>query len=409
MNRCAPARPLAGVRVVDFTRILSGPYCSLLLADMGAEVIKVERSDRGDDTRAWGPPFLDEGGKLSTYFAALNRGKQSIALDFRAPSTPELLLRLCGWADVVIENFRPGVTESLGITWPTLREMNPALVLCSISGFGHAGQYSNLPATEIVVEGMSGLMEITGPIDGDPVRFGVAMVDIATGLTAATKTVASLMTARETGEGAYLDCSLYATALAALSTPIAAYTATRREPRRWGSHHPSIVPYGGFPTTDGHLITGVVNDATWPSFCSALELEELAQDDAYRTNSGRVERRDELQATIADRSLQQSTAYWVERLRERGLLAAPIRTVGQAVEDPATQEMGLFVALAGFPGVFSTRLDGNFAFDQTQQVPGLGEHTQEILTKLLGLSGQEVDRLIASGAVTATVEEASPR
>jgi crotonobetainyl-CoA:carnitine CoA-transferase CaiB-like acyl-CoA transferase len=385
--------PLAGVRVIDFTRILSGPYCSLLLADMGAEVIKVERSDRGDDTRAWGPPFLDDAGKLSTYFAALNRGKKSVALDFRGPSTRELLLRLCEQADVVIENFRPGVRESLGLTWPTLHELNPALVLCSISGFGRSGPYSQLPATEIVVEGMSGLMEITGPFDGDPVRFGIAMVDIATGLTAATKIAASLMIARETGEGAYLDCSLYATALAALGTSVAAYSATAQEPRRWGSHHPSIVPYGGFPTADGHLITGVVNDAMWPSFCEALELPELADSDLYTTNAARVEQREVLQARLADRCRERPTAYWVARLRERSLLAAPIRTVGQAVDDPATHEMGVLVALEGFPGVYSTRLDGNFASERTQRVPKLGEHTQQVLTEILGLTADDVERL----------------
>jgi crotonobetainyl-CoA:carnitine CoA-transferase CaiB-like acyl-CoA transferase len=409
VNPTHSTRPLAGIRVLDFTRILSGPYCSLLLADMGAEVIKVERSDRGDDTRAWGPPFLDEDGTVSTYFAALNRGKKSIAVDFRASSTRELLLRLCTHTDVVIENFRPGVGESLGLSWPTLRDLNPAIVLCSISGFGRTGPYSQLPATEIVVEGMSGLMEITGPIDGAPVRFGIAMVDIATGLTASTKILASLMRARETGEGAYLDCSLYTTALAALGTAVAAYSATGEEPRRWGSHHPSVVPYGGFPTADGHVITGVVNDATWPPFCEALEIDDLAQDDRYRTNAARVERREELHERLTERCLQRSTEYWIGRLRERGLLAAPIRTVGEAVEDPATTDMGLLVALDGLPGMYSTVLHGNSVHEQSQRVPRLGEHTREVLTNLLGLAPEEVDRLKQSGANATPLEETSPR
>jgi len=389
-------KPLTGTRVLDFTRILSGPYCSLLLADMGAEVIKVERHDRGDDTRAWGPPFLDDERTVSTYFGALNRGKRSISLDFRAPTTRDVLLRLCKHADVVIENFRPGVGERLGLSWPVLRDSNPAIVFCTISGFGHSGSYSELPATEIVVEGMSGLMEITGPADGDPVRFGIAMIDIAAGLTAATRIVASLMRARETGEGAYVDCSLYAAALAAMGTSIAAFSATGKEPKRWGSHHPSIVPYGGFPTADGHLITGVVNDAMWPAFCEALELHELAQEQRYRTNGGRVEHRAELLAEVAKRCLERPTAQWLKRLRERGLLAAPIRTVGQAVRDPATREMGLLVGLEGFPGVYSTTIDGTRALDHEQRVPQLGEHTHEVLGEVAGLSQKEIEDLLGS-------------
>jgi crotonobetainyl-CoA:carnitine CoA-transferase CaiB-like acyl-CoA transferase len=396
-----PALPLDGVRVVDFTRILSGPYCSLLLSDMGAEVIKVERSDRGDDTRAWGPPFLDHAGTTSTYFAALNRGKKSVALDFRASATPEVLLQLCAQADVVIENFRPGVRESLGLDWPALRSLNPALVLCSISGFGQTGPYADLPGTEIVVEAMSGLMEITGPIDGGPVRFGIAMVDIATGLTAATKIVASLMLARQSGQGAYLDCSLYATAMAALGTSVASYSATREEPRRWGSHHPSIVPYGGFPTADGHLITGVINNGMWRPFCEALELDDLADDELYLTNASRVERRDDLQGRIAATCQTKPTAYWLERLRERGLLAAPVRTVGAAVDDPATNELGLLVPLDGFPGVYSTRLDGDFRSAEPEHVPRLGQHTEEILAGLSGLSADVISSVIGA------IEEAS--
>lgn len=402
-------KPLTGIRVLDFTRILSGPYCSLLLADMGAEVIKVERHDRGDDTRAWGPPFLDGDQTVSTYFGALNRGKKSISLNFRAPTTPEVLLKLCKHADVVIENFRPGVGENLGLSWPALHDSNPAIVFCTISGFGHTGSYSQLPATEIVVEGLSGLMEITGPPDGDPVRFGIAMIDIAAGLTAATRIVASLMHARETGEGAYVDCSLYGAALAAMCTSVAAFSATGEEPQRWGSHHPSIVPYGGFRTADGNLITGVVNDTMWPAFCDAMELDEPAQDERYRTNAGRVKHRAELLEVLNLRCLERPTAQWLERLRERGLLAAPIRTVGQAVGDPATREMGLLVGLEGFPGVYSTTIDGTRALDQEQRVPRLGEHTHEVLAEVAGLSPDEIKNLFDARAETTALQSVNPR
>jgi formyl-CoA transferase/CoA:oxalate CoA-transferase len=399
-------RPLAGVRVLDFTRILSGPYCTLLLADMGAEVIKVE-SRRGDDTRGWGPPFLDTEESISAYFGALNRGKKSVVLDLRSSHARPILRRLCDNVDIVIENFRPGVAERLGLSWADLRETNPDLVFCSISGFGQSGSYAELPATEIVVEALSGLMEITGPEDGEPVRFGIAMTDIATGLTASTRIVAALMHARETGEGSHVHCSLYGTALAALSTSVAAYSTTGAEPKRWGSHHPSIVPYGGFPTADGWLITGVVNDSSWPEFCSALGLDDLAGDARFRTNAGRVSHREEVLATLARRCREESTAHWVKRLSSRGLLAAPIRTVGQAVDDPETRAMGLLVALEGYPGVYATRIDGMPAPPDSEPVPRLGEHTTDVLARIAGLMPDEVDR-VTEASRTRMAKEATP-
>lgn len=408
MNDSHPTAPLAGVRILDLTRILSGPYCTLLLAELGADVIKVERSDRGDDTRSWGPPFLDDDSRLSTYFAAFNRGKRSFAMDFRAPGARDLLLELSSRVDVVIENFRPGVAESFGLEWSHLSARNPSLVLCSISGFGHNGPYADLPATEIVVEALSGLMEITGPPDGDPVRFGIAMVDIATGLTAATKIVSHLMVARETGLGARLESSLYGTALGALAAPVAAYTATGEEPQRWGPHHASIVPYGGFRTADGYLITGIVNDGKWRAFCEALELDGLAQDERYLTNANRVNRREELHTTIAKQCASQSTAHWMGRLRVRGLLAAPVRTVGEAVNDPASAELGLLVPLAGHPGVYATRLNGEGSPATAEKVPLLGEHTRDVLQELLGMTEREIVELVAAGVVTTPVEALPP-
>ncbi len=384
--------PLRGVRILDFTRILSGPYCTLLLADMGAEVIKVE-SDRGDETRGWGPPFLDDDERISAYFGALNRGKKSIVLDLRSPQTRELLKRLVARVDVVIENFRPGVAERLGLDWQTLQRANQRLVFCSISGFGDKGPYAELPGTEIVVEAMSGLMEITGPEGGEPVRFGIAMTDIATGLTASTRILAALMRARETGRGSRIQCSLYATALAALSTSVAAYTVSGIEPRRWGSHHPSIVPYGGFPTSDGRIITGVVGDTSWPPFCRALGLDSLAEDERFEKNADRVAHRGELLEILSQRFAEKPTMHWVDLLSERGLLAAPIRSVGQALADHATHGMGILVSLDGYDGVLTIRLDGAAASDCPEAVPRLGEHTDQILAELNGLSSNRMSSL----------------
>jgi crotonobetainyl-CoA:carnitine CoA-transferase CaiB-like acyl-CoA transferase len=372
------------LRILDFTRILAGPYCSLLLADLGGDVIKVERSDRGDDTRGWGPPFLDADGSVSTYFASLNRGKRSIAIDFRSRDDLDLIQRLIGEVDVVLENFRPAAASALGLDYATLHANNRKLVVASISGFGRQGPYSDLPGTEIIVEAMSGLMDVTGSPDSPPARLGIAMVDIATGLTAATRIVAAVLDSRRTGACAYVDCSLYATAISALGTLITSYSATGTEPQRRGSHHPTICPYGGFPTSDGYLITGVINDAQWLPFCEAMNVTELSATNAFATNGGRVTNRATIESTIAERSEREPVDHWLERLRDRELLAAPIRTVGAAFQDPVTTGMGLFVGITGHPGVVSPKLDGTPSPGLEQEVPRLGEHTQSVVAELLG-------------------------
>lgn len=395
--------PLEGVRVCDFTRILSGPYFTQLLLELGAEVLKVERADRGDDTRSWQPALAaaDPGDEpISTYFAALNRGKQSVAIDFRRPGALELTRRLAASCDIVVENFRPGIAVEMGIDHAGLRAANPAVVCCSISGYGAEGALAHLPGTEIVVEGMSGLMAVTGPADGAPARFGVALIDITTGLTGAVRTLGALLHARATGEGSQVDVSLYGTALGVLGTLVADWSRTGAEPQRWGSHHPSLVPYGGFPTADGDLITGVLNDAMWQPLCEALEAPELAAREEWRTMRGRVAGRVELEAAVAEATRRRTTAYWLERIEARGLLGAPIRGVGQAVSDPATQSLGLLVGLEGHEGVVTTRLDSVARpAGSTQPVPRLGEHTRPVLQRLLGLADAELDVLAAAGVI----------
>lgn len=394
-------RPLEGVRVCDFTRILSGPYFAQLLQEMGAEVLKVERADRGDDTRSWSPALEHAPGDqpISTYFAALNRGKQSVAIDFRRPGALELTRRLAAACDIVVENFRPGVAVEMGIDHAGLRALNPRVVCCSISGYGAEGALAHLPGTEIVVEGMSGLMAVTGPADGEPVRFGVALIDITTGLTGAVRTLGALLRARETGEGGQVDVSLYGTALGVLGTLVADFSRTGAEPRRWGSHHPSLVPYGGFPTADGDLITGVLNDAMWEPLCEALEAPQLAAVEEWRTMRGRVAGRRRLEAAIAEATRRNTTAYWLARIEERGLLGAPIRRVGEAVSDPDTQSLGLLVGLEGHPGVFTTRLDSVARPGTAQPVPRLGEHTRPVLERVLGIGAAELDELAAAGVI----------
>ncbi len=394
-------RPLSGVRVADFSRILAGPYFALLLQDMGAEVIKIERADRGDDTRGWAPSLEAPPGepRISTYFAALNRGKQSVAIDFRRPGARELTQRLAAACDIVVENFRPGVAVDMGIDYAGLSGLSPRVVCCSISGYGNAGELAHLPGTEIVVEGMSGLMAVTGPADGEPARFGVALIDITTGLTGAVRTLGALLEARATGVGGQVDVSLYGTALGVLGTLVADYTRTGAEPRRWGSHHPSLVPYGGFPTADGHLITGVLNDAMWEPLCEALEAPELAAREEWRTMRGRVAGRAELEPLFGEATRRRTTAFWLERLSARGLLAAPIRGVGEAVADAATQATGLLVALEGHAGVVATRLDSVARPGSVEPVPRLGEHTHEVLRRVLGLADDELALLAEAGVI----------
>lgn len=394
-------RPLAGVRVADFSRILAGPYFALLLQDMGAEVIKIERADRGDDTRGWAPALNTPPGepRISTYFAAVNRGKQSVAIDFRKPGARELTQRLAASCDIVVENFRPGVAVDMGIDYAGLSPLNPQVVCCSISGYGSAGELAHLPGTEIVVEGMSGLMAVTGPADGEPARFGVALIDITTGLTGAVRTLGALLQARATGVGGQIDVSLYGTALGVLGTLVADWSHTGAEPRRWGSHHPSLVPYGGFPTSDGHLITGVLNDAMWLPLCEALEAPHLAAREEWLTMRRRVADRTVLEPLIAEATSRNTTAYWLDRLNSRGLLGAPIRNVGEAMLDPSTQATGLLVGLEGFDGVLATRLDSVNRRGSTEPVPRLGEHTRPVLSRVLGLGDGELDALARDGII----------
>lgn len=392
-------QPLAGIRVLDFTRILSGPYCSLLLAELGAEVIKIERPDGGDDTRSWGPPFVDEAAGISTYFAALNRGKSSVALDLATPDGMAAFRALVAKSDVVIENFRPGVAERHGLHHEHLRDVNPAIVTCAISGFGREGAFASLPGTEIVVEAMSGLMSVTGPRDGEPVRFGIAMTDIATGLTASTRIVAAVLKARETGIGSHVDTSLYATAVGALGTLVAGASIDGATPGRWGSHHPSIVPYGGFPTIDGDVITGVVNDRTWPVFCTVLGLGDLAQDASVATNAGRVRHRQRVEDAIAAATSLLTAEELLRRLQDKGLLAAPIRTVTDMVDDPDTRALGLIVGSQKHPSLLTTRISGIPETGTVADAPALGADTRRILREVGDVSDSDIDRLLGLPAV----------
>jgi len=387
--------PLTGFRVLDLTRILSGPYASMLLADLGAEVVKVERPGGGDDTRSWGPPFLDG---MSTYFAAVNRGKRSVAIDLGSDRGRELLGDLAARADVVIENFRPGVTERLGMDYDALAARNPALIYASITGFGSRGPKAAEAGTEVIVEAETGLMAMMGTPDGPPVRFGVAMVDIATGVALVSGVLAAALQRARTGRGRQLEFPLYSMAFSCLATVIASASVDpASQGGRWGSGHPSIVPYSAFEASDGFVVLGAINELMWERLCAAFGLDELRTDERTATNDARVHNRGLVERAIADVIAPLSTAAVTERLKRAGVLVAPVRGAARAIEDAQVAELGLIDEIDGVR--FARTPLSQFNPAPLAPAQRLGEDTTAVLSEYLSLGVDDVAGLIADGVV----------
>jgi crotonobetainyl-CoA:carnitine CoA-transferase CaiB-like acyl-CoA transferase len=373
-----PQAPLAGMRVLDFTRILSGPYATMLLADLGAEVVKIERPGSGDDTRGWGPPFS---GGMSTYFAAVNRGKRSVALDLQTQRGQEIAAALAADADVLIENFRPGVAERLGLGYERLRDANPGLVYASINGFGSHGPRAQDAGTEVIVEAQTGLMAMMGTPDGPPVRFGVAMVDIATGMALVSGVLAALLDRERGGEGRLLEFPLYATAFSCLATVIASASIDApSQEGRWGSGHPSIVPYAAYEASDGFVVLGAINELMWPRLCESLGLAELATDDRARTNDRRVANRAFVDGELAAAVASRTSAEITEALNRAGVLVAPVLNAAAAVEDPQVAALDLVDELDGIR--FTRTPLSQFASAPLAPAPALGADTEAVLAEL---------------------------
>ncbi len=325
---------LSDVVVIDLSRVLAGPHCTMILGDLGATVIKVEQPGKGDDTRHFGPPYI---AGESAYYLGLNRNKQSILLDFSTPEGKERLLKLLSTATVLVENFRPGALERQGLGYEALRAINPGLIYCSISGYGQTGPYALRPGYDFVAQAESGLMSVTGEIDGDPQRVGSPVGDVSAGVYACIAILAALRVRDRTGKGQHIDISLLETTMSLLSNVASNYLISGEEAPRLGNGHPNIVPYQAFHTRDGYVVVSCGNDRLYQALCQLLEREDLATDPRFATNPQRVRNREQLVPALQEEFLHRSTEEWLPELRAAGIPCGPINTVSQIFHDPHIQ------------------------------------------------------------------------
>ncbi|MEH0110862.1 CaiB/BaiF CoA-transferase family protein [Tersicoccus sp. MR15.9] len=392
--------PLRDLVVLDLSRILSGPFATMTLADLGADVIKVEQPGQGDDTRQWGPPFA---GDQAAYFLSVNRNKRSLAVDLKTPEGLDAVRRLAAKADVVVENFRPGTAERLGLGYEELSAANPGLVYASISGYGQTGPDATRAGYDAIAQARSGIMSVTGETDGPPVRVGVSSADLVAGTWAVIGILAALRERDRTGEGQWVDVSLLDGSVSWLTYVAAGYFASREVPRRYGSAHPTIAPYQAFPTADGFIMIAVGNDSLWRRFAPAVGRPDLTEDPRFTTNPLRVAHRDELIGIVEETLAGGTTAEWLRRLEDAGVPVGPIQNVAEAVADPQVVARGM-VQEVEHPtaGPLRTlacpiRLTRTPASVRTAP-PLLGQHSDEILTAH-GFSAEDVQGLRAAGAI----------
>jgi len=388
-------RPLEGLRVVDLTRVLSGPYCTMQLGDLGAEVIKVEQPGKGDDTRAFAPPFQ---GDQAAYFLSVNRNKQSITLDMKSDRGKEVLWRLIHKCDVLVENFRPGAMERLGFGYEAVKARRPSLVYCSISGFGDTGPQKDRPGYDVIVQGEAGIMDLTGPRDGAPYKVGTAIGDLVSGLTASQAILAALYTRKSTGLGQHVSISMYEVMAALLTFNAGIYFATGDSPRRRGNEHPTIVPYETFEAADGWINLGVANDDLWRRFCKAAEASDLVDDPPFAKASDRVRNREELVPRVRAIVKQRSRDDWLKRLDKAGVPSGAIRTVGEVCDGDLLKARGMIAEMehtsAGTVKAVKNAMHLSATpLDAYAAPPRLGEHTRAVLTGLLGYTAAEFEGL----------------
>ena len=409
-----PAGALAGIQVLDLSRVLAGPWCTQILADLGADVVKVERPGAGDDTRHWGPPFLKDADGEDTdqasYFTACNRNKRSVTIDMATEDGQQLIRQLALQADVLVENFKVGGLARYGLDHATLRALNPRLIYCSVTGFGQDGPYAERAGYDLMIQAMTGMMSITGRADGEPgggpLRVGVALTDLFTGVYASSAILAALHVRHSTGEGQHIDMSLLDVGMAILANQGAGFLATGVAPTRQGNSHPSLAPYQDFPTADGAMLLAIGNDGQFARFCDAVGHPEWAQDARFASNTLRVHHRSDLIALMEAVTRTRSTAQWVALLEDKAVPCGPINTIADAFDDAQVKARGLRVALprnagdgiAEITGVASPlRLSSNPPVLR-HAPPALGQHTREVLAEL-GLNAARIEQLRASGVV----------
>ncbi|MFG1295375.1 MULTISPECIES: CaiB/BaiF CoA transferase family protein [Xanthobacter] len=388
--------PLAGLRVLELARILAGPWCGQMLADLGAEVIKVERPGAGDDTRTWGPPFLKgaDGAELgAAYFHATNRGKRSVAIDFETAEGQAAIRALASQCDVVIENFKLGGLKKYGLDYESLKKVNPRLVYCSVTGFGQDGPYAPRAGYDFLVQGMGGIMDLTGDPDGEPQKVGVAFADIFTGLYGTIGILAALRRRETTGEGGYVDMALLDTQVGVLANQAMNYLASGKAPKRMGNAHPNIVPYQVFPCADGYFIAAVGNDGQFTRFCAVLGAPELAGNDDFKTNPARVAHRADLVPQLSALTQTFKRDDLLAALEKQGVPAGPINTVPQVFADPQVIHRGLRVDLPEAGGGTVPAVGSPIVLDGERQVaktasPRLGADTEAVMALIKDIIGK---------------------
>ena len=406
MNTTAQAGALAGIKVLDLSRILAGPWASQMLADFGADVIKVERPGTGDDTRGWGPPFFDSDDgdeRVAAYFHSCNRNKRSIAIDFTQPDGQALVRELVKEADVLVENFKVGGLAQYGLDYDSLKAVNPALVYCSITGFGQTGPYRQRAGYDFLIQAMGGLMSVTGEPDGQPMKVGVALTDVLTGLYAANAIQAALLYRYRTGRGQYIDMALLDVQVAAMANQAMNYLATGQAPGRLGNAHPNIVPYQAFATADGHIIVAVGNDGQFQRFCEVAGVPELAEDERFATNRGRVDHRETLIPKLAKLIAARTRDWWLTELERVSVPCGPINTLEQVFGDEQIQAREMrrtlrHPTLGDIPSVANPIRFSESEVQYRSAPPSLGADTDEILREL-GQDAAAIARLKERGII----------
>jgi len=387
--------PLENIKVLDLTRILAGPYCTMMLGDMGAEIIKVENPKNGDDTRGWGPPFLKG---VSTYFISVNRNKKSMTLNLKENKGKEILRKLIKQCDVMVENFRPGTLDNLGFPWSEIQKINDKIIFASVSGFGQTGPRKNDPGFDVVIQGEGGIMSITGEPDGPPTKVGASIGDITAGMLAAQGILLGLYTREKTGKGQMVDISMLDGQISLLTYHANAFFATGKVPNRRGNRHPSITPYETYKCKDGFLNLGVGNDSLWVKFCDAVGLDKIKDDQRFQINAERVKNREELEKILIPFFENYELKEIIEILRNNGIPCGPINNLEDALNNPQVIQREMVQEIQ-IPEIGKTKITGvPIKMSATpgsirMPPPSLGEHTNQILKNYLNISNSEIEHL----------------